>query len=122
MRSKMYYIAKKMITAALAVNAPPLIWEIVSSFMFKNCVSDEAINNYGLIVLIGKALIPITMSFSFVIALTGILFSAISMKKEDKGAGKLLVTHLIITAISCAVVCLTIKYVGYLYNYYTAVY
>lgn len=116
MRGKLYYIAKKMITAAIAVNALPLIWNVVTSCMVKFRVNGRSIHNYVYIILIGKALIPVTMSMSFAVAVSGVLISGISMKKKDIGAGKLLTAHILIAAVSALVTAMTFKNVIYLYD------
>ena len=61
MRGKTYYTAKGLTKAALAVHAIPILWAIISNYMIENRVDDRALQNYGIILLIGKALIPIAV-------------------------------------------------------------
>ena len=72
-----------------------------------NRVDDGALDNYGLILLIGQALIPITAAIGLILAVVGTVFSAVSKKQGDIGAGKLIAADIIIILLAGAVAAYT---------------
>ena len=115
-RGKTYYTAKGLTKAALAVHAIPILWAIISNYMIGNRVDDRALQNYGIILLIGKALIPIAVIISFLTALVGIVFSAVSKKQNDQGAGKLLAVNIVIAVIMGAGIMIVAWYIWFFHN------
>ena len=107
MRGKTYYTAKKLTVAALVVNLLPLLWRFISNYMMANRVDDGALDNYDLILLIGQALIPIAAGISLILAVVGTVFSAVSKKQGDIGAGKLIAADIIIILLAGAVAAYT---------------
>lgn len=111
MRGKLYYTAKKVTGAAWAVLLFPLLWRIISTFMIANSVNDVAVENYGRILLIGKAVALIAAGVSFILAVIGGVLSGMSVKRKDIGAGKLLAADIVLAVITGAVIGVMIWYI-----------
>ena len=111
MRGKLYYTAKKVTGAAWAVLLFPLLWRIISTFMIANSVNDVAVENYGRILLIGKAVALIAAGVSFILAVIGGVLSGMSVKRKDIGAGKLLAADIVLALITGAVIGVMIWYI-----------
>ncbi|MBO4866994.1 MAG: hypothetical protein J5582_10625 [Ruminococcus sp.] len=113
MRGKLYYAAKKVTGAAWAVLLFPLMWHIISKFMTANSVNGVDLENYGRILLAGKAVALIAAGVSFILAVIGAVLSGISLKRKDIGAGKLLAADIVLAVITGAVIGVVIWYVQF---------
>ncbi|WP_294480161.1 hypothetical protein [uncultured Ruminococcus sp.] len=111
MRGKLYYTAKKVTGAAWAVLLFPLMWHIVSSYMMANSVNDVEPENYGWILLAGKAVALSAAGVSFILAVIGGVLSGMSVKRKDIGAGKLLAADIVLALITGAVIGVMIWYI-----------
>ncbi|ADU23033.1 MULTISPECIES: hypothetical protein [Ruminococcus] len=113
MRSKLYYTAKKVTVAAWAVLLFPLMWRIVSSYMLANSFNNVDPENYGWILLAGKAVALIAAGVSFILAVIGGVLSGMSVKRKDIGAGKLLAADIVLALITGAVIGVMIWYIKF---------
>lgn len=106
MRGKTYYIAKNITVAAPAVYFLPLLWHFISNYMIDHSLTDSTMYDYGDIRLIGQVLIPTAAAISLILAVIGTVFSAVSKKQGDIGAGKLIAADIIIISVAAAVIAL----------------
>ena len=91
-----------MIKWALAAHLFPILWFVITHLFLSNMVNSESPENVTKMTGISVAgifLIPIAVIASFVLSVTGIVFSAKAKKEKDIGAGKVLGGNIAIAAV-----------------------